>query len=401
MLINIASLFNHKARLWVHGRKDVLERLHAWRKQHPGKLIWMHCASLGEFEQGRSVLEKVRSEYPQHQILLTFFSPSGYEIRKNYAQADGVFYLPADTPGQARTFITTLNPTLVIFVKYEYWANYFFTLKKQGVPLYVISAILRPEQRFFGVFSSFWKKVLECVTHYYVQDEKTAELLHRAGIHSVTIAGDTRFDRVAHIPSQEQPAALRKMEDYCKDRFVFVAGSTWPGDDMLLEAWRKSPQHQHDALIIIPHETGEAHIQQLMGRFNKVVRWTQTEGPFPQDAVVIIDTIGLLSFIYRYADLVMIGGGFGKGIHNTLEAATWGVPVIFGPRHEKFREALGLLNSGGGFTFQNQSEFENTTEKLRTDKAFRENSGIAAEKFVKENTGATSVIMNGIHSLLR
>jgi 3-deoxy-D-manno-octulosonic-acid transferase len=398
LVINIASMFNHKAKLWVSGRREWKKKLQAWRQNNTGELIWVHCASLGEFEQGRPVIEAIRENYPEKKILLTFFSPSGYEIRKNYAHADLVIYLPADTIRNASTFIKTLQPTLVLFVKYEYWANYFFTLKKEGIPLYIISGILRPEQRFFGVFSSYWKKVLACVTHFYVQDSQTAELLQGVGIDHVTIAGDTRFDRVARIPEQSQPASMSKFKSYCSDRFVLVAGSTWPEEDALLEIWRKDKRYDQDGLIIIPHETDEEHIQQICRRFARSVRWTQITGEIPRESVLVIDTIGMLSFIYQYADLVLIGGGFGKGIHNTLEAATWGVPILFGPRHEKFREALGLLSVGGAYTFQNQAGFLEIVEKLRVDASLREKSGHQAKKFVEENTGATTVIMNGIRS---
>jgi 3-deoxy-D-manno-octulosonic-acid transferase len=399
--IHIASWFNHKASLWVKGRQDWQKKLSQFREQNTGKLVWIHCASLGEFEQGRSVIESIRKKYPQTKILLTFFSPSGYEIRKNYAEVDFVCYLPADTKTNAKTFISIIQPSMVIFVKYEYWANYFFQLKEQQIPLIIVSGILRDNQRFFGIFSSFWKTVLACVTHFYVQDENTEKLLHGIGIPQVTIAGDTRFDRVSVIPDQKRPEALSKLETFCNDRFVVVAGSTWPQEEEMLSKWKNKEQQQQDALIIIPHEIGEQHIESIISLFPRAVRWSKCETEIPQDAVLILDTIGLLSTVYQFADVVVIGGGFGKGIHNTLEAATWGVPVIFGPKHEKFREALGLKSCGGGFSFRSQDELQEIIEKFKADQAFSLKSGENAKKFVVAHTGATSVIMSGIEKILK
>lgn len=399
--IHLASWFNHKASLWVKGRQNWEKNLSQFRKENPGKLVWIHCASLGEFEQGRSVIESIRKDHPEYIILLTFFSPSGYEVRKNYAEADLVCYLPADTKSNARSFISIIQPSLVVFVKYEYWANYFFELKIKAIPLIIVSGILRDDQRFFGLFSSFWKKVLACVTHFYVQDESTQKLLHGIGIQQVTVAGDTRFDRVAVIPDQKRPEALSKLDTYCNDRFVVVAGSTWPQEEEMLSKWRNNDLQHQDALIIIPHEIGEQHIESICSLFSNAVRWSKSEGEIPQNSVLILDTIGLLSAVYQFADVVVIGGGFGKGIHNTLEAATWEVPVIFGPKHEKFREALGLKSCGGGFSFRSQDELQEIIKKFKADQAFRLKSGENAKKFVIAHTGATSMIMSGIQTFLK
>ncbi len=402
LAMGLASLFNKKAKLWKDGRKDLLNDLESWRRKNEGELIWMHCASLGEFEQGRPVIEALRKDFPDVKLLLTFFSPSGFEVRKNYNLVDKVCYLPADTPLNASLFISILHPSSVFFVKYEYWANYFFECKKKSIPLYVISGILRKDQRFFGVFQSFWKKVLDCVTHFFVQNDETFQLLQSVGIQQLTIAGDTRFDRVVKLASDAK--AIEEIALFRGDSFCVVGGSTWPEEEQMLAAWHKrmtSSQKDH-RIILVPHEITASHIESIQKQFPEAVLWTErTQKDLIQSKVLIINAIGLLSVVYRYGDVAVIGGGFGKGIHNTLEAAVWRIPVLFGPLHQKFAEAVELQDCGGGFSFQNQSELENELSRMYTEPVFLTKSGNAAGEYVEGKAGATALIMNKLKGELQ
>lgn len=389
-VIALASLWNEKARLWMGGRKNWKENLKQWRAQHPGKLFWFHCASLGEFEQGRSVMEAIRNQHPEIKIVLTFFSPSGYEIRKNYHGADGVFYLPADTPSNAKSFVEILQPKAVFFVKYEYWANYFFACKRARTPLFIISAILRPDQRFFGVMKSFWQQVLQSVHHFFVQNDETLRLLQEHGFDQATKCGDTRFDRVMSIAAHKKD--LPEIEAFAQDHFVLVAGSSWPQDEELIA----NSAEIHDIKIIcVPHEIDESHIQSIEAKFPGSIRWSQLRGKSLQEArVMIVDTIGMLSSVYPYADVVVIGGGFGKGIHNTLEAAVWGKPIVFGPVYHKFGEAIDLIKNNAAHSVQNQSGFDAFLHEMKDQSEVRSRMGHQAKTFVESSAGATSRIMN-------
>ncbi len=392
--IRIASVWNAKARLWVNGRKNVIEDIAAWRKNNEGKLYWFHCASLGEFEQGRPLLEEIRKQQPAVKLLLTFFSPSGYEVRKNYSGADYICYLPADTPINAKQFIAAVKPTAVFFVKYEYWANYFFELKENVIPLYIVSAILRPEQRFFGVMKSFWKGVLQCVTHYFVQNETTLRLLKKNGFTNATLSGDTRFDRVASI--QQNSKEIPELEVFSNNSFCIVGGSAWPEDEDLLIRYfnEHSSSSQQLKLILVPHETDERHIAALQKKLPQALRWSEREGQQMHDArCIIIDTIGLLSSIYRYADAVMIGGGFGKGIHNTLEAAAWSKPIFFGPNYHKFEEAKGLIDCVAAQSVTDYAQLKTWMDSILKDEMMRMKMGEAAGEFVLGNVGATERIL--------
>ena len=388
LLITIASLFVPKARLWKKGRRSLFEEL---RKEVNGdNIIWFHCASLGEFEQGRPLIEELKKSNHNIRILLTFFSPSGYEIRKNYALADWVFYLPLDTASNAREFISIVNPKKVVFIKYEFWFFFMRELKRRNIPLFLVSAIFRRDQHFFKSYGKWFRKNLNTFTHIFVQDKNSEDLLRSIGITNVTNAGDTRFDRVYKI--SQEPLPVPVAEAFAKGRKVLVAGSTWEPDEQLLnDAWRSDQQY---AMIVAPHEISEDNLQRLEKLFgSRAIRYTRasvdTAGNYD---VLIINNIGMLSSLYRYGQVAYIGGGFGKGIHNTLEAATYGVPVIFGPKYEKFREAVGLIQAGGAASVTHAEELRTSVSKFFKDPQ----AGRKAGEYVKANTGATAIALQAI-----
>jgi 3-deoxy-D-manno-octulosonic-acid transferase len=394
MAVALASVFNEKAKLLFHGRKEIWQKLEALKNE--SSVVWIHCASLGEFEQGRPVIEALRQQCPEKKILLTFFSPSGYEVRKNYDLADVVCYLPSDTRQNARRLLNVVAPEVAIFVKYEFWPNLFMELTARQVPLYSISSIFREKQLFFKWYGGWFKKALRAVRKFFVQDETSGKLLKSIGFDKFVLAGDTRFDRVTAIveAATDVPVA-RKFSDNAE--MVIVAGSTWPADeDVLVRYINQAPKGVK--MIMAPHEVHEAHVREIE---NKLMvpsfRFTQSEGVDVNYArVMIVDTIGLLSAIYRYGHVAWIGGGFGKGIHNTLEAATYGIPVFFGPRYHKFKEARDLLAWGGGFSFDNYNDFFSVIEKFREDKVQRKKSGAAATAYVQSMCGATHMIMEEV-----
>ena len=392
LLAPVIGLFNTKARLWSEGRRQWRQRLTDWRAQNPGEVIWMHCASLGEFEQGRPILEALRNRFPQKKLLLTFFSPSGYEVRKNYPGVDGVFYLPADTATNALDFLTIVQPALGLVVKYEYWPNFFLSCKQQGIALYVVSGIFREGQRFFGMAAGFWRPVLDSVSHFFVQNESSVNLLHSIGINCVTLAGDTRFDRVIEV--MRHPVSLDAIEAFKGESLVVVGGSTWPDDEVVLADWL-STAIPSAKLIVVPHEVGSEAITRLEQRFPGAVRWSQRNAaPWADARVVIVDEIGWLSSIYAYADVCWIGGGFGAGIHNTLEAAAWHKPVLFGPRYRKFDEACGLIAAGGAISAQDTHVGPVLLHQITRDAAMRERMGHQSGLFVERGAGATAKILN-------
>jgi 3-deoxy-D-manno-octulosonic-acid transferase len=397
-VIRIASLFNKKAHQWIAGRREVFYSLEKWRKENPSSaVLWFHCASLGEFEQGRPVMEAIRKTNSGIKIVLTFFSPSGYEVRKNYSFSDWIGYLPADTPSNAKKFIAVLKPKAILVIKYEYWANYFFEAKKNGIPLFMVSAILRPEQRFFGAFGLFWKKVLGCVSHFYVQTEKTKELLDGIGFRNTTLSGDTRFDRVISIVHESK--AIDKLEHYCKDHLVIIGGSTWPQEERILSACAKDSNKSNKALrwIVVPHEVDAEHIRSIQSQFTNAVLWSELkEGKAADSDILIVDTIGMLSSAYRYADIALIGGAFGKGLHNILEAATWGMPVLFGPNHQKFDEAQRLIDAGGGQSFGDEAELIMRIKNLILAGIERKAMGEKSKSFVLNQGGATEMIIKDL-----
>lgn len=408
--IRLAALWNPKARLWLSGRKGVLDRLRATfpENQAPkGELVWMHCASLGEFEQGRPVLEALRARYPGIKILLTFFSPSGYEIRKNYPGADHIFYLPMDSKAHATRFIDLVQPRLVIWVKYEYWYHYLTTLKKRNIPTLLVSGIFRKEQPFFHWYGRLHQYILESFTHLFVQNIASKNLLESIGFRNqVTVNGDTRFDRVIEIATQFTP--LPVIGEFCGQHPVIVAGSTWDPDEEELDHYANT--HPDTRFIIAPHEIEEPHLQDIEKLFKYSVRYSQWgEGKGKDQAAhrmqygdkmvntLIIDNIGMLSKLYKYATIAYIGGGFGRdGVHNVLEAAVYGKPVVFGPEYDKFVEAVELVETGGAFVVESAVELEKVFDELLTDQPLYKRSGEAAGDYVRAHQGATAAILQFI-----
>lgn len=398
MLILMASPFHRKARLWIEGRKGWSDSLEETLMQNKKPVIWMHCASVGEFEQGRPILERIRSDYPAHLIVLTFFSPSGYELRKHYSGVDQVLYLPLDTLKNARRFIQMLNPQLAIFIKYEYWLNILMACKKANIPCILVSAYFRPQQIFFRWYGSVFLKALRNFSMIVVQDKHSKTLLLKYGINRVVEAGDTRFDRVLQIASSRNEIPL--VEAFISQHTCLVAGSTWPADEEILaQSLSHFPKLKY---IIVPHEIDRHHINQLKKRMPGAVLYSHIHeaGNLADGQVLILDQIGLLSGLYRYADFAYVGGGFGKGIHNILEAAVYGIPVFFGPAHQKFREAGELLQVGGARCIRDVNELaDEVQEHIRSDKK-RKDSGEQAGTYVKNNSGATDIVMKNIRQYL-
>lgn len=393
LLVRLLSPFNSKARLWTSGRKDWKRRLKE-KVNRDNTNIWIHCASLGEFEQGRPLIEAIKKIKPAYRIILTFFSPSGYEIRKNYSNADYVCYLPADTPGNAGEFIKLVNPAAVIFVKYEFWNNYTFLLNRSAIPLYLISGIFRKEQHFFKWYGGFFRNMLFRFNHCFVQDHQSMTLLKGIGIENVTVAGDTRFDRVLEIADTAKN--LPQIEVFRGVEKLFLAGSSWHQDEEIISRYiNQYPDKMK--WVFAPHEIDKHNIERLEKLFRtKVARFSGFTEKSADARVLIIDNIGMLSSAYRYAHIAEIGGGFGKGIHNVLEAACWGIPVIFGPNHKKFREAVELLNLDGARCFSSYGEFSGIIDSWLSENDEYLKSAGNALKYVKGNAGATIKILNKI-----
>ncbi len=401
--VAVYSRFNEKVRKMWRGEREAFRILR--EKVDPeARYVWFHAASLGEFEQGRPLMEHLRREHPEYKILLTFFSPSGYEVRKNYEGADIICYLPLDTITNARRFLRTIRPEMAFFIKYEFWYNYLHILKHRGVPVYSVSSIFRPDQVFFKWYGRQYGRVLNCFTHFFVQNEQSRELLARIGITSVTVTGDTRFDRVLQI--KEAARQLPVVEVFVAPPKVFVAGSSWPPDEEIFI--RYFNEHRDWKLIIAPHVIGEDHLQQIerMLEGRKVVRYTQAEhnlksqiSNLKSSDVLIIDCFGLLSSIYHYGSVAYVGGGFGVGIHNLLEAAVWDVPVFFGPNNQKFQEAQGLKRSGG-FEIGSYEDFERLMNRFAADAAYLQEQGRQAGHYVKSRSGATEIIISSVFSHL-
>lgn len=390
ILILFASLFNKKAKKWVEGR------INAYYVK-TSQSVWFHFASLGEFEQGRPVLEQVRQRFPGKKIVVTFFSPSGYEVRKNTPLADHVYYLPLDTPANARKFIDAVDPQIAIFTKYEYWYHFFNELHRRDTPIYMVSAIFRPNQVFFKWYGGLHRQMLSWVKYFFVQDEASVELLGRLGINNATITGDTRFDRVWE--NANNPKELPLIKNLKNDQHLLVVGSSWPEDEALLTPLVNT--YPDWKFIFAPHEIKEEKIGNLIQSLpqGKVIRFSEIEKLNPDLTafqILIIDNVGMLSSLYQYADIAYIGGGFGVGIHNTQEAIAFGVPVIFGPNYQKFKEARDMVAQQMGFTISNETELQAIFKSLATDDAKRLDVGRRVKEYVKGNIGATEKIMNSI-----
>ena len=418
--VAIGSLFNKKIKKMWRGEREAVDLLK--EKVDPtAKYVWFHAASLGEFEQGRPLIEQLRATHPEYKILLTFFSPSGYEVRKNYEGADIVCYLPLDTIRNARRFLRAVHPVMAFFIKYEFWYNYLHILRHRGVPVYSVSSIFRPGQVFFKWYGRNYAKVLRCITHFFVQNEVSLKLLKGIGIDEATVVGDTRFDRVLQIKEQSKELPIVEAfkgingkgnackkelsEDACKEELsengskgckVFVAGSSWqPDEDIFIRFFNDHPDWK---LIIAPHVIGEDHLAYILDKLQmKAVRYTQaTEQSAAEARCLIIDCFGLLSTIYRYGEIAYVGGGFGVGIHNVPEAAVWGVPVLFGPNNKRFQEAQDLLACKGSFEVTDYDSFNTIISRLISDDKFRHQCGEASANYVKSRSGATDIIMKSV-----
>lgn len=400
LALHIASVFKPKAKLWVAGRKNWKQNLQA-NVQHLNLegAIWLHAASLGEFEQGRPVIEKIKKEYPNQKIVLTFFSPSGYEIQKNYPLADLVIYLPVDTPSNAKTFLSVLKPKLAIFVKYEFWLNYLFQLEKQNIPTFLISTVLKRHQSFFKWYGWDFRKALKTYHTIYTQDVYSLRLLKLLKYENGLLVGDTRFDRVLQICSS--PKQIKEIENFSKNSFTLIAGSSWQKDEeLLIESYvRLKPNYPDLKLIIAPHEIDSHNIERLKNLLAKhnvefhLFSQNLTEYNKP---VLVINAIGFLSSVYQYGKVALIGGGFNDGIHNILEPTVYGLPVLFGPNYHKFNEAVQILDLKAGFVYHNTEDLTNQLLVFLNDQAALSEASCLAENYVRKNSGATNKIVNGL-----
>lgn len=389
MGIHLAAFFSPKAKLWVEGRKgwrrDLVQQVAALPKER----IWIHCASLGEFEQGRPIIESLNEQFPQIAILLTFYSPSGFTIRKDYPYADLVCYLPADTPSNARFFVQTLQPSLAIFVKYELWYFYLKNLQQAKIPTYLISAIFHPRHIFFKWYGSLFRKMLQMLSGIFVQNEQSEKLLYNIGIQPLAVTGDTRIDRVYQLVLQAEPIPL--IDKFAGSSKLFIAGSTWPPDEALLAPLLANNWPEDWKMIIAPHDISERHIRQIEQALpypHQRYSDAQKNSLNLESKALIINNIGLLSRIYQYGTIAYIGGGFGKGIHNTLEPLTFGLPVIVGPKYQKFDEAVQMIAEGAMFSIHNKEELEDRFKKLQNED-LRRNCAFLAKQFIKSSAGAT------------
>ena len=396
-IIALISPFHKKARIMRLGQWKTNSILRE-KIDRNAKYIWFHASSLGEFEQGRPMMEKIKAEHPEYKILLTFFSPSGYEVRKNYNGVDVICYLPFDTPYRVKKFLNLANPSIAVFIKYEFWGNYLQELKHRNIPVYIISSIFRRDQLFFQWFGYPYRKMLYCFTHLFVQDDRSAALLKEFGITNVTVTGDTRFDRVLDVRNQARelsPVEHFVCEGGKEKRLTLVAGSSWPQDEEILIPYFN--EHPEMKLIIAPHEIHREHlmyIESLLKRPSvRLADVFHDESLAGGKVRLIVDSFGLLSSIYRYGTIAYIGGGFGAGIHNTLEAAVYGIPVLFGPKYHKFKEAKDLIKVGGGFSVSDKQSFCEKMDELLTYHEVLEAAGESAGQFVNGNAGATDKIL--------
>lgn len=393
-LIRFVALWNPKAQKWVEGRNDLFTRLEA-TIDHSKPIVWVHCASLGEFEQGRPIIDSIKADYPEFRILLTFYSPSGYEVRKDYQNADYVFYLPLDTPRNARRFVEIVAPSHVFFVKYDYWFHLLRELANKNIPTYFISAIFRKQQLFFKPWGQWYRNMLKFVTHFFVQSNESKVLLESIGVQNVTVSGDTRFDRVAQVV--ESARKLEWVEAFLGGEKAHIGGSTWEPDEELIAAYVQ--QNPEQKWIVAPHEVNEASINRLYRLFgDRLLKYSDlVEGrEINGHRILLIDCYGLLTSIYQYGSLAVIGGGFGVGIHNTLEAATFGMPIVFGPNYSKFKEANDLVALQAAFSIADEDTFLEVMNTLDSDVKMRKKAGNRASHYVQQNRGAKDRILKHI-----
>ena len=404
--VALASLLgNEKARLWWKGRKNQWDKLSPINKDD--EWIWIHVSSLGEFEQGLPVIEKIKNNFPKYKLLLTFFSPSGYEPRKNFQLADKVAYMPSDTRRNANKLVKNFNIKAAFFVKYDFWFNYMKVLKKNDIPLYYVSALLHPDHYFFKFYSFWFRKQLLNVTHFFVQNDETAKLLKSIGIEDVTVTGDTRFDRVYEIAKQSK--SFPEIEEFIAGRHCIIAGSSWPSDEKLIIPFLKKMPENY-CLIIAPHDVSDSHIKQITSQLDNYVLYSQLNSPISKQLsdsatrqlkkVLIVDTIGILKQIYKYARFAYIGGGFMSSIHNTQEALVFGCPVVIGPKYHKFVEAVDLVRNGGMFSVNNQQEFDDIFERLMNASDFYNKASGICQDYIQLSIGATDKIMRKLNSEL-
>jgi 3-deoxy-D-manno-octulosonic-acid transferase len=405
-LVAVASLFgNKKAQQWWKGRNKQWENLVSENKED--EWLWMHVSSLGEFEQGLPVIESLKKNFPKYKILLTFFSPSGYEPRKNFPLADKVAYMPSDTLQNAKKLVRNFNIKAAFFVKYDFWFNYMKVLKKNDIPLYYISALLHPDHYFFKFYSSWFRKQLLNVSHYFVQNDETAKLLKSIGIENATVTGDTRFDRVYDIAKQSK--SFPEIEEFIAGRHCIIAGSSWPSDEKFIIPFSKKMPDDY-SLIIAPHDVSESHIKQITSQLDSYVLYSQLTLPISQQLsnlaaqqhkkVLVVDTIGILKQIYKYARFAYVGGGFMSSIHNTQEALVFGCPVVVGPKYTKFVEAVDLVRDGGMFSVENQQEFDDIFEQLMNDDNFYNKASGICQDYIQLSIGATGKIMKRLNDEL-
>lgn len=394
LLVKLSASRNPKARKWLDGRKKLLKRIKS-EKGFDGKSVWVHCSSLGEFEQGRPLIEEIRKRFPEKKIVLTFFSPSGYEVQKDYNNVDYVCYLPLDTRKNAKKFIKEINPEVVFFIKYEYWYNFLKVLKKKSVPVFFVSSIFREDQLFFKWYGGWYRKMLKMATHFFIQNQESADLLEKLDIHNYTITGDTRFDRVAHIFENVKP--LPVIEQFLDSKKAIIAGSSWKAEEALLMQYLRI--YPALKIIIAPHEVNEENISRITKQFgedNTICYSKATPSSMVGKKVMIIDCYGLLTSLYQYSLVSIVGGGFGAGIHNVLEPAAFGMPVIFGPNYEKFREARELVEINSAFPVNNIEEFNTLMTHLLKDASVINTISKKAANYVKENVGATNKIISSV-----
>ena len=396
-LLPIIALFNKKIKLFVIGRRETFFKI---KNLSNSKTIWFHAASLGEFEQARPIIEDLKKNFKNYKILVTFFSPSGYEIRKNYKLADVVCYLPLDSNSNARKFIKEVNPTLAIFIKYEFWPNILNELKRNEIPTILVSGILRNNQMFFKWYGGFMRKSLKAFHHFFVQNESSKKLLNSIDFKNITIAGDTRFDRVSKI--LEQDNSLDFINEFKNNKYTIVAGSTWQEDEELLVNYINTNSSEKEKFIIAPHNIKSDAIIALQKSINKkTVLFSIKNGKdLSEYQVFIIDTIGILTKIYAVADVAYVGGGLKTGLHNILEPATFGIPVVIGNQFDKFKEAVDLVKIGGCLSIQNQEEFNRELTNFKEDKNLRKLTGIINKKYIQDNLGAKDLIMNYLKTQL-